>query len=79
MAKPIVDGIEQDLAGQARVIRLSLLSELGREAARRYGVRGVPTLVIFDGRGQVVQQTSGIPNRQEVVDQVNRLLPGIKK
>jgi len=75
MAKPIVDGIERELEGQARVIRLSLLSGLGKSVAQRYGVRGVPTIIIFDGNGDVVEQKSGIPNQQQVVEQVHHLLP----
>jgi hypothetical protein len=69
-----VDGIERDLAGRARVVRLNLLSRLGRDAARRHGVRGVPTLVIFDGRGNVVDHRTGIPNRKETVERVDSLL-----
>lgn len=75
MAKPIVDGIERDLEGRARVIRLGLLSDLGRRVAQRYSVRGVPTLIIFDGEGHIVEQRIGIPNRQSVVEQVKHLLP----
>jgi thioredoxin-related protein len=74
VAKPIVDGIEQDLEGRARVVRLSAMSEVGRQVARRYGVRGVPTLIIFDGSGDVVGQIVGVPNRGNVVAQVNGLV-----
>jgi len=73
MAKPIVDGIEKDLQGRAKVVRLSVVSGVGSQAARRYGVRGVPTLVIFDGTGQMVQQIVGIPDRKSTVAQVERL------
>ena len=73
MAKPIVDGIERDLKGQAEVIRLSLLSEPGKSAARRYGVRGIPTLIVFDGAGNVVEQRAGVPNRESIVEMVKRL------
>lgn len=75
MAKPIVDGIESDLEGQAKVIRLSILSSLGRQATQRYGVRGVPAIIIFDGAGNIVEQRTGIPNRKNIVEQVNILLP----
>jgi len=73
MAKPIVDGIEKDLEGTARVIRLSLVSELGSQVAQRYGVRGVPTIVVLDGTGQVAAQSMGLPDRGELVAQVNAL------
>jgi len=73
MAKPIVDGIEKDLEGTARVIRLSVVSESGSQVAQRYGVRGVPTIVVLDGTGQVVAQSAGLPDRAELVAQVNAL------
>jgi len=52
-----------------------VISQVGGETARRYGVRGVPTLIIFDGDGRLVEQITGIPNRQSIVAQVNDLLP----
>jgi thioredoxin-related protein len=73
MAKPIVDGIEKDLEGTARVIRLSVVSELGSQVAQRYGVRGVPTIVVLDGEGQVVAQSTGLPDRADLVAQVKGL------
>ncbi len=54
MAKPTVDGLEHDLDGKAAVLRLDVRSPVGREAAARFGVRAVPTLVVVDGHGQVV-------------------------
>jgi thioredoxin-related protein len=70
VAKPIVDGIERDLDGRASVIRLSVMSEVGSRAARQYGVRSVPTLVVFDRNGQVIETMVGVPNRKSVVAQV---------
>ena len=74
MAKPIVDGIERDLEGRAQVIRLSVISEVGSQIARRYGVRGVPTLIVFDGEGNLVDQIIGVPSRDAIVERVNGLL-----
>ena len=70
MAKPIVDGIEEDLGDRATVLRLNVMSEVGSQAAQQYGVRGVPTLVVFDGSGNVIEQSVGVPNRKDVVTQV---------
>jgi len=36
------------------VLRLSAGSRVGRELAARYGVRGVPTFLLFDGVGDLV-------------------------
>ena len=60
MAKPVVDGLENKLDGRAEVIRLNVMSQVGQQAARRYGVLGVPALVVIDGTGQAVYGQAGI-------------------
>ena len=54
-----MDRLERDLRGQAAVLRLSAGSQVGRELAARYGVRGVPTFLLFDGEGNVVHYQVG--------------------
>ena len=66
-AKPVVNGIEEELEGTARVIRLDISSDRGKEVAGRYGVEAVPTVVVLDGGGEVVHRESGVPDREEVV------------
>jgi thioredoxin-related protein len=73
MAKPIVNGIEKDLQGQAKVVRLNLLNKLGRELARAYGVTAIPAMIIFDGGGRVRYSHKGVPNRQRIVQEVSQL------
>ena len=70
MAKPIVDGLEKKLADKATVIRLDVMSQVGRQAAAYYGVRGIPTLVVVDGNGQSVYSQVGILRPAQVVEQV---------
>ena len=74
IALPIVDGSEKELEGQARVVRLSVLSEVGNQLAGRYGARGVPTLIILSGDGEVVDRIVGVPDRDGIVEQVSSLL-----
>ena len=64
---------EQELGERATVVRLGVMSEIGRQAAVRYGVRSVPTLLIFDGTGTLVEHTAGIPNRAAIVGRVLEL------
>lgn len=73
MAKPIVDGLEQNLDGKANVVRLDLLSSVGRQAAGYYGVRGVPTLILTDGHGSVVLTQVGLIRAGAVQDAVDQL------
>ncbi len=73
MAKPIVDGIERDLKGKAEVVRLNLMTRVGREAAFRYGVPAVPTILVLDADTNVIYRHTGMPNRREVVAQISTL------
>ena len=67
VAKPVVDGIERDLKGKAEVVRLNLLSKVGREAASRYGVSSVPTTLVLDAGSKVVYRHTGMPERRAIV------------
>jgi hypothetical protein len=69
-----VDGLEKKLDGKAEVVRLDVLSSVGQQAARRYGVRGVPALVVVDGTGQAVFGQAGIPRPGPIVEQVETLI-----
>jgi thioredoxin-related protein len=62
-----VNGIEKDLAGKSEVIRLNLLTSVGKELASRFAVTAVPTIVVLDANGEVVYRQAGIPNRKKVV------------
>jgi hypothetical protein len=73
-----VDGLELDLAGQVDVIRLDILTGLGRSAAALYGVRAVPTLLVVDGQGQIAHQTAGIPTDPGLVRAAALALTGQK-
>lgn len=74
MNKPIVDGLERDLAGKAAVVRLDIMSSLGLQTAITYGVRGVPTLIVVDGQGEPVLTQISLIRPGAVKDQVDALL-----
>jgi len=74
VAKPIVDGIERRLAGKASVVRLDVMSEIGRQAAGRFSVRAVPTVIVLDGDGQVALSQAGRIKAAEIEATANQLL-----
>lgn len=73
MAKPVVDRLERDLEGEALVLRLSTWGSVGRQLASRYGVRGVPTFLLFDGSGNMVHYQVGRLDADQVKAQINAL------
>ena len=58
-AAPAEARLKRDLEGEAHVLRLSALSGVGRQLGGRYGVRGVPTFLLFDGSGEMVHYQVG--------------------
>jgi hypothetical protein len=73
LAKPVVDGIERELGGKAQVVRLNVMDGVGGQLALRYGARGVPTVLVLDGAGEVVYAKTGSPNRGEIIAAVEGL------
>ncbi len=65
-----MDGIERELAGEADVIRIDALSGIGRPAALRYGVRAVPTLLVFNACGEEIDRQGGMINARRAIETV---------
>jgi len=68
-----VDGLERDLEGKAVVLRLSTWSGVGRQLSARYGVRGVPTFLLFDGAGQLAHYQVGRLDANQMKSEIDSL------
>ena len=58
-AKPSVEGLERELESEAVFLLIDIGSEIGGQLARRYGVRLVPTFIVFDDDGDIAYRKSG--------------------
>ena len=56
---PIVDGLESDFSGQARVLQLNADEAENVQLQQQYGLRGHPTFALLDWNGRVVQTFIG--------------------
>lgn len=65
---PTIDKLAQELAGKAKVGKVDIDASPG--IATRYGVRSVPTVMVFSG-GQRVAQHVGMTTRENLL----KLLP----
>jgi hypothetical protein len=54
-------------------VRVNTLSRFGREGVLRFDVRAVPTLLVFDGCGRVVERQVGLISRARAVEAVRAL------
>lgn len=59
---PLLDEIAQERAGEVLIVKLD--TERNRAAAERFGIRGIPTFVLFrDGR-EVARATGAVPRER---------------
>jgi len=68
MMAPTVDQVASDYAGKVKVGKLDV--DTNQQTASRYGIRGIPTLLLFKG-GQIVEQKVGAigkPEFQKMLD-----------
>ena len=63
---PIVDGLEEQFAGQVAVNRLNVNEGTNSELQSEYGLRGHPSFVVLDGDGAVAERYFG-PQDEETL------------
>jgi thioredoxin 1 len=68
---PIVDEVAQSYSGRVKIGKMDVDKNIA--TPQRYGVRGIPTLLIFKG-GQVAEQVVGAVPRDQIEKAVQRHL-----
>lgn len=63
MLSPTIDQIAQDFAGRAKVVKLNV--DDNRETSAKYGIRGIPTLLLFKN-GELKDQVVGATSRDNI-------------
>ncbi len=62
MLSPVIDELATELQGKVKVVKINI--DQAPEAPTKYGVRGIPTLMLFKN-GQVVDtRVGGMPKAQ---------------
>ena len=67
MIAPIVEELAKDYDGKLKVTKLDVDSN--PQTAMQFGIRSIPTLLIFRG-GKVVEQIIGAVSKRHLVDKV---------
>lgn len=63
MLSPTIDQIAQDFTGRAKVVKLNV--DDNRETSAKYGIRGIPTLLLFKN-GELRDQVVGATSRENI-------------
>jgi thioredoxin 1 len=58
MLAPTVEQVAEKYLGKAKVVKLNV--DENQDSPGRYGIRGIPTLILFNG-GQEVDRQVGVP------------------
>jgi len=68
---PIVDELATTFAGKLKVAKVDV--DKNAATPSRYGIRGIPALLLFKG-GKVVDQIVGYAPREVIEEKLNRVL-----
>ncbi|MFQ5442896.1 MAG: thioredoxin [Thermodesulfobacteriota bacterium] len=66
---PLVEEIAGEFTGKLRVVKMNV--DENPSTPGRYGVRGIPTLILFN-EGKVVDQVVGAVPKKQITDLVNK-------
>jgi thioredoxin 1 len=68
---PIVEEISETYAGKLKVVKMNV--DDNPKTPSRYGVRGIPNLIVFQ-RGEVKEQITGLRSKADLVKLIDRAI-----
>jgi len=68
---PIIEQTKKDLGSTATVLKVDI--ESNADIARKYGIRSIPTLLLFK-EGEIVWRQTGVPPKELIVDSVKKYI-----
>lgn len=71
MLAPIIEELAEEFSGRLKVCKLNV--DENQSTAARYGIRGIPALIIFKNGG-IVSQTVGLQPKQNLKEMVEKVL-----
>ncbi len=71
MMSPLLEQVSKDVGDSARILKIDI--DNNRNVATQYGIRSVPTLILFK-EGKQVWRQSGVPPKNLIVESVNNFV-----
>lgn len=68
---PVVEELAGEYAGKLKVVKMNV--DDNPQTPSRYGVRGIPNLILFQG-GQVKEQIVGAVAKKRLVDAISQVV-----
>ena len=71
MMSPLLEQVSTELGETTKIIKVDI--DKNREAATQYGIRSVPTLILFK-EGEIVWRQSGLPPKNLITESVKKFI-----
>jgi thioredoxin 1 len=71
MLSPIIEKVKEQLGEEATILKVDV--DKNPEAAQKFGIRGVPTLILFK-EGNIEWRRSGVIMEQDLVNKVKEFV-----
>jgi thioredoxin 1 len=68
---PVIESLSADFAGEATIAKLDI--DANQQVALRYGIRSIPTVLLFD-KGELVDSFIGIRSKSDYETSLRKLL-----
>ncbi|GAB6176545.1 thioredoxin [Desulfobaculum senezii] len=65
---PVVDELAEEYAGKIKVVKMNVDENSGTPS--KYGIRAIPTLILFKG-GEVVEQVTGAVSKSSIKEMIS--------
>lgn len=66
---PKLEEIAKELGSKVKVVKLNI--DENPEAPAKYGVRGIPTMILFKGGSELDQLVGNLP-KEDIVEMINK-------
>jgi thioredoxin 1 len=70
---PTIDDLASEYAGRVKVVKVNV--DDNQALAGKYGIRGIPTLILFQG-GETVERIVGVQQKSVLAEKLDKALSG---
>jgi len=71
MMGPILEGVAKEIGDDAKILKVDI--DKNMDAAREYGVRSVPTLILFK-EGKILWRQAGVSQKNVLVETIQKVI-----
>ena len=71
MMSPLLEQVATEMGDETKIIKVDI--DKNRDAAVQYGIRSVPTLILFK-EGEIVWRQSGLPPKNLITESIKKFI-----